>query len=171
MKTLAALLLSVLLLPSPALAAEHPFIRPDFSAVTSATVTLPSGEAIDIPALRVVSAPPAWLYGTLSGAMWAAAFWDLDTTQRGLATGLFEEGNPIVAREDGSLNVPVKLALNGVVQAGSLYLWKRGDKWTAVLVVAVGVAVQALVAARNERLLLETSRPANFSPRKLLTNP
>jgi hypothetical protein len=40
-----------------------------------------------------------------------------------------------------------------------------------VLVVAVGVAVQALVAARNERLLLEISRPANLSPRKLLTNP
>lgn len=132
----------------------------DARVIRRALVRPPTPEAA--PGAVVRPRPPTKLQRTLYwlsvAASATAATWDVYTTDRNLATGLFREGNPILAYEDGRFNKPVKIAVSvGVPVAAHGWLWLRGRRWQAIGVNAATATAWGAAAAHNTRLYYEVT--------------
>lgn len=91
--------------------------------------------------------------------------WDTRTTDRNVDTGIFVEGNRLVAFEDGRLNKPLKAGISITVPvANHFLLWRRGDRWTAIGVNTANGAAWGAAANRNNRLYREVTADGRVIP-------
>lgn len=127
----AALLFTLTVVVNAAAQHQHPFIRPalpvDYRPFTTVSQVQSAVPAVETPVHGAV-------YAASSVFLWGATVWDAIETDRLTATGRYIEGNPILRRQDGSLNKPLKFAISGAGQGLSYYYYKKHRPWTAVCV-------------------------------------
>lgn len=93
------------------------------------------------------------IFALSSVSLWGATAADAITTDRLIETGRFREGNPILARENGTLNKPALFVLTAGQNAATYYLYRHGHpRWAAAVNFLVAGAHLAIAFTSNRRL-------------------
>lgn len=76
------------------------------------------------------------------------SIWDYKASERAIMEGRGMEFNPIVRQHNGQVSLGKKLALTGIQQGASFYLYKKGHRKMAIIADFACAALFATLAMR-----------------------